>query len=130
MLDKETYKQWTSAFNEGSTYEGSWEKGADIRFVGPNEDGTVSGMISRIDDSRPFEFISIQHLGEIMNGKEDTTSDRVKEWRAGRENYTFKDLGNGKTEVIVDVDTIAEFKEMMDGMWPKALKALKKIAER
>ena len=61
MLDKETYKQWTSAFNEGSTYEGSWEKGADIRFVGPNEDGTVSGMISRIDDSRPFDHAAVQH---------------------------------------------------------------------
>ena len=32
MLDKETYEQWTAVFSAGSTYEGSWEEGAEIHF--------------------------------------------------------------------------------------------------
>ena len=44
MLDKESYREWTRSFNEGSTYEGGWNEGDEIRFVGPNDDGTVSGL--------------------------------------------------------------------------------------
>ena len=31
MLADETYRQWTSVFQEGSYYEGRWEKGSEIR---------------------------------------------------------------------------------------------------
>ncbi|HAT91747.1 MAG TPA: tungsten formylmethanofuran dehydrogenase, partial [Sphingobacterium sp.] len=34
MLDKETYKQWTSAFNPSSDFEGIWDKGQKIHFTG------------------------------------------------------------------------------------------------
>jgi uncharacterized protein YndB with AHSA1/START domain len=43
MLDDATYRQWTSVFNpSGSYYEGGLNTGDSIRFLGPNEDGTVS----------------------------------------------------------------------------------------
>jgi hypothetical protein len=48
MLNKTTYEQWTAAFNPGSTYEGSWNKGDKIYFVGVGEDGKKGGMIARI----------------------------------------------------------------------------------
>lgn len=127
MLNDATYRQWTAIFNpSGSYYEGSWNEGSDIRFYGPNEDGTVSGMISRIKQSRPYEYISIQHLGEVINGKE-------KLWPAtagveALENYTFKEVDGG-TELHVDLDSPPEYKEMFEEMWPKALQKLKEIAE-
>ena len=43
MLAKETYKQWTAAFNPTSDFEGSWEKGEKIYFVGMNEKGEKEG---------------------------------------------------------------------------------------
>ena len=35
-------REWTGAFHEGSTYEGDWNEGDEIRFLGPNDDGTVA----------------------------------------------------------------------------------------
>ncbi len=129
MLGKETYTQWTKAFHEGSYYEGSWEKGSEIRFIGPAEDGKPSGMYSRIKENIPHEFISIEHLGMIKDGQIDTTSEEVKKWAPSFENYTFTEK-DGKTEVKVEMQTPAEHKEMFGKMWPKALKELKELCEK
>lgn len=39
MLDHPTYEQWTEAFSPGSTYNGSWDLGSNIRFTGPDNNG-------------------------------------------------------------------------------------------
>lgn len=129
MLDDKTYREWTDVFSPGSHYVGSWEKGSKILFLGPNEQGIMGGMVSRINENRKHEYISIEHLGVVQDGKEDTTSDEVKQWAGSLENYTFKDL-NGKTELLVDMDINDDYKEMFEGMWPKALQKLKMLAEK
>ena len=128
MLQDKTYRMWTEAFTEGSYYSGDWNKGSKILFLALGADGKTGGMVSRIKDNKLHEFISIEHLGEVVDGVEDTTSDRVKVWAGALENYTFKDK-NGKTELIVDMDINAEYKEMFEGMWPKALQKLKSLCE-
>jgi hypothetical protein len=128
MLEDRTYRLWTEAFTEGSYYVGDWNKGSNILFLAPGTDGKTGGMVSRIKDNRLYEFISIEHLGEVIDGVEDTTSDRVKDWAGALENYTFVDK-NGKTELIVEMDINKEFKEMFEGMWPKALQILKELCE-
>ena len=77
MLEKESYKEWTTAFDPTSSYEGSWEKGSKMKFISTTNG---DGMISEIAENIPYKFISIKHLGEIHNGVEDTTSDKVKTW--------------------------------------------------
>jgi uncharacterized protein YndB with AHSA1/START domain len=130
MLNDATYREWTSAFSpKGSWYEGDWAQGSTIRFLGPGEDGKVGGMVSRIKENRLHEFISIEHVGMIQDGREDTTSDLVKQWAGAHENYTFKDKG-GQTEVLVDMDVEDGHKKMFEDMWPKALEKLKALAER
>src|SRR5688572_26021299 len=90
MLSDETYRQWTSAFNPGSYYKGDWKEGSKILFLGPNPDGSgEGGMVSRIKENRPHEFISIEHLGIVQNGVEDTESEEAKKWAPAYENYTF-----------------------------------------
>lgn len=130
MLDEATYRQWTKVFNAGSRYEGTWETGAEMRFIGVDEAGQESGgMYSRIKEARPFEFVSIEHLGMITKtGEVDTTSEEVKKWTPAFENYTFNDTDAG-TEVLVEMDIADEWKDMFTDMWPKALVELKKIAE-
>jgi uncharacterized protein YndB with AHSA1/START domain len=76
MLDQEGYSSWTADFAAGSYYEGSWEKGEKIRFLIP--DG--SGMISVIAENKPYEFISIKHLGFIKDGIENTDGPEIKGW--------------------------------------------------
>jgi hypothetical protein len=130
MLEDATYRQWTRSFNPSSYYKGNWEQGSKILFLGTNPvDGKEGGMISRIKENRLHEFISIEHLGIMNDGKEDTESDFVKDWKGAHENYTFKDE-NGGTRVLVDVDLTEEAISEMEGMWDKALEALKELAEK
>ena len=130
MLDDKSYREWTTAFNEGSYYKGSWEKGSKILFLGPDpESGEEGGMVSRIAENKPYEYISIEHLGIVHNGVEDTTSEEAKKWAPAFENYTFNEK-DGKTEVLVDLDIDEKEAEMFSKMWPEALKKLKGIAER
>jgi hypothetical protein len=130
MLDDEPYREWTTVFNQGSYYEGSWERGSKILFLGPDpRTGKIGGMVSRIADSRPYEFVSIEHLGLVENGVEDTESEEAKKWAPSYENYTFKEVDGG-TEVLVDVDSEESMAEEFSKLWPAALEKLKTIAER
>jgi hypothetical protein len=130
MLDDKSYREWTKAFNEGGYYKGSWEKGSKILFLGPDpKTGKEGGMVSRIAENKPYEFISIEHLGIIQDGVEDTTSDEAKKWAPAYENYTFTEK-DGKTEVSVDMDLTDEYGDMFNDMWPDGLKRLKTIAEQ
>jgi hypothetical protein len=129
MLEDKTYRIWTEVFSKGSHFIGDWSKGSKILFLGPNENGEMGGMVSRIKENKLYEYISIEHLGVVENGKEDTTSDAVKQWAGSLENYTFKNK-DGKTELLVDMDINDEYKEMFEGMWPAALKKLKELAEK
>lgn len=128
MLNDNTYRKWTEAFGPGSYYKGDWNKGSKILFLAPGENGEM-GMVSRIKDNRLYEYISIEHLGIVQDGKEDTSSEAVKAWAGALENYTFKEK-DGATEVLVDMDSNEEYEEMFQDMWPKALQKLKMLAEK
>jgi hypothetical protein len=130
MLDPESYKEWTAAFNPGSRYEGNWDQGSTIRFIGPDPStGEEGGMISRVAENRANEFISLNHIGIIKNGVEDTASEEAQKWVPAYENYTFVDK-DGATELQIDQDINEEYKEEFEKMWGLALQKLKEISER
>jgi hypothetical protein len=131
MHGEDTYREWTKAFHEGSYYKGDWSEGSKMLFLGPDETGkNEGGMVSRIKENRKYEFISIEHLGIVVNGVEDTTSEEARKWAPAFENYTFTEKDGG-TEVNVDMEAANdEYKEMFESIWPKALLKLKEIAER
>jgi len=132
MLDDKPYREWTKVFNPaGSYYEGDWSEGSKILFLGPDPEHpeSLGGMVSRIAKNTPYEYISIEHIGMIRDGAEDTESEEVKKWVPAFENYTFHEKGGG-TEVLVDVDVADEYADMFNDMWPKALRKLKEVAER
>ena len=129
MLDDATYREWTSAFNEsGSYYEGDWNPGSEIRFLGPDEKGSLGGMIATVEESRPHEFISLRYLGQIVDGADDRTSDAAKQFIGAHENYAFTEAGGGTT-VEVELDSEDEWADMLKEAWPVALGKLKDLAE-
>ena len=125
MLEDETYRAWTSAFHEGSYAVTDWKPGSKALFLGP--DG--SGMVSRVAEHRPNEFLSLEHLGVVKEGVEDTESDEVQKWAGARENYTLTEEP-GNVILRVDMDTTEEHQKYFEEAWPKALATLKDLSER
>lgn len=127
LFGVETYPQWTKAFNEDSRVETDWKKGSRALFI----DGNGDGMVSRIAENIPNQFMSIEHLGTRMGGVEDTTSPAVAQWAGAHEDYHLEDIDGGTRLIIkMDVDENSEYAEMFATMWPKALEAVKSISEK
>ncbi|MEP6262273.1 MAG: SRPBCC domain-containing protein [Gillisia sp.] len=129
ISNKSTYEEWTSLFNPTSTYEGSWDKGNKILFIGVDEKGEKGGMVSRIAENIPHQFVSIQHYGLLKGDQEVTEGPEVEKWANGFENYTFEE-NNGTTTVTVDLDTTDDFVDYMNQTYPKALNKLKELCEK
>lgn len=125
---KSTYEHWTAAFNPTSTYEGSWEKGSKIHFVGVDENGKKGGMVSEIEQHQPARFVSIRHYGFLDGDTEITTGEQVEKWAGGHEDYSFQE-NNGITTVTVDIDTVEDYADFFNNAYPKALDKLKEISE-
>ena len=124
MLSPEGYQQWTAPFGAGSYFEGSWSEGERIHFLAPGG----GGMVAEIAANVPHEFISIKHIGYVVNGEEDTTSDEVQSWAPAFENYRLTSVPGG-TEVTIEQEVLAGYEASMNDTWPKALDALKALCE-
>jgi hypothetical protein len=129
ISNKSTYEQWTALFNPTSTYEGNWNKGSKMLFVGTDDNGEKGGMVSEIVDNILNQFISIRHYGLVKANVEITEGPEVEKWVNGFENYTLVEK-NGTTTVTVDLDLTEDFLEYMNETYPKALDKLKEICEK
>ena len=127
--NKSTYEQWTALFNPTSTYEGDWNKGSKMLFVGVDVEGRKSGMVSMIVENIPNQFVSIQHKGELKANEEVTSGPEVDKWANGFENYTFG-ANDNSTTLTVDLDTVEQCLGYMNDVYPKALEKLKEICEQ
>ena len=77
MLQQETYRQWVAKSWPNSFYEGQWEQGEKIRFIGPDGSGTLAEIV----ELKTYESVLARHIA-ILNpgGVEDRTSDVAKGW--------------------------------------------------
>ena len=130
VVTAERFNEWTALFHEGSYFVGGWKQGDAIRFVTMGSDGKETGILSKILISDYPNHIVINHLGMIVDGIEDYTSEQAKEWTPGYEEYTLVEADDDKTLFIVDVDTPEAYFEDFKEDWRKALLKLKEICER
>lgn len=128
LWDDSGYRAWTSAFMEGSFAKtDNWKEGTKVLFLDPQG----RGMVSTIVANKPNEFMSFKHLGEIKDGIEDTTSEKVSAWAGALENYILTADGE-KTELSVEMSSTGipdEFKDYFSKTWPVALDNVKQLAE-
>jgi hypothetical protein len=128
LYDKATYEYWTAAFNPTSSYNGKWDKGSKMHFIGFDENGKKGGMVSEIEDNQPAVFVSIKHIGILDGDTEITSGELVEKWTGGYENYSYSEK-NGVTTLTVEIDTLQEYKDYFTGTFPLALEKLKEICE-
>lgn len=124
MFDPLAYRDWTSAFCEGSYYEGSWAAGSRIRFLDP--DG--NGMEAIVDESRLHERLSLRLVGDLTQGRPNADSPLTRE--PARESYEFSTAPGGGTHLDIHLQAWNdEFADMLKDMWPRALQRLKALSE-
>ncbi|MES2836950.1 MAG: SRPBCC family protein [Bacteroidota bacterium] len=125
LFNDETYRQWTSAFTEGSHYKGDLKQGGRIHFLSPSGGGLYSNVFFLV----PNKNVMFQHIGEIKNFEEQAIDDEAEKWTGCFENYTLKQNGN---EILleVEIDMSPENIEHMNDIFPKALANVKAIAEK
>lgn len=125
MIQAETYKQWAGKAWPGSSYQGTWAQGEMVRFVGPDQSGTLAEVV----EMNPYENVFMKHVAALDKGKEDRTSEVAKGWIGTTEGYTFEEK-RGKTTVKVSIETTPEWRKVFDDSWPGALEELKRVAEQ
>lgn len=121
LWDDASYRDWSSAFGEGSYAVSDWNEGSPIKFIDALSN---DGMSAIIEKKTPGEFMCFKHVGEISNGKERP----YPEDKVGRERYTLTDI-SGITRLEVDLDAPEAYQSMFDDMFPKALRRVKELAE-
>jgi hypothetical protein len=126
LWDENSYRAWTSAFAEGSSVKtDNWKEGSKVLF----HDGKGNGMVSMVAANKPNEFMSFKHLGEVKDGVEDLSSEKVSSWAGATESYTLTEA-NGKTELSVEMDIAEDFKDYFSKTWPQALQIVKELSEK
>src|SRR5687768_8654039 len=93
LWNPDKYREWTAIFSEGSTVKtDNWKEGSKVLFL----DAKGSGMVSKVAANHPNEFMSFEHQGVVLDGKEFTDEEHTKGWAGALENYTLKGQ-NGNT---------------------------------
>ncbi|MEN9549258.1 MAG: hypothetical protein RIR12_1849 [Bacteroidota bacterium] len=128
MLADKTYREWTAIFNPTSSFEGKWETGAKMLFVGIAENGQKGGMVSRIREAKENEYVCIEHVGILEGDVEIIEGPKVQDWAGALEIYRFHQTEAG-TYLVIEMDATAEFKSYFETTYPKALQKLKEICE-
>lgn len=127
LWSENTYSQWTNAFNPdgGSTMKSDWQLGGKTLFL----DNKGNGMVSTIKTiNEPYEIV-FEHLGEVVDGTEDTTSEQVKAWAGSLEEYHLSE-NNGTTVLKASVQAAGEWENMMNNGFTKGLEIVKEISEQ
>lgn len=114
-----SYRQWTTAFTEGSFYEGTLEEGSIVKFFDPKN----NGMYSRVEKNTPNQEMKFLHLGEIYDGIE-----APQDWGEATESYILEETETGTTLKSV-IQTPSEFKSFFEEKFPKALGIIKNLSE-
>ncbi|WP_449397767.1 SRPBCC domain-containing protein [Chryseobacterium wanjuense] len=115
LWDEISYRQWTTAFTEGSFYQGTLEEGSLIKFFDPNNNGMYSRVVKNIANTE-MKFL---HLGEIYDGIEVP-----QQWGEATEAYILEENEEG-TQLMIRIQTPEEFKEFLKRIFQKLLELSK-----
>lgn len=120
LWNKDSYSQWTSAFQQGSRYEGTLEEGSIIKMF----DAESNGMYNLVLVNKPYSEMKFKHLGWLYNGVEDS-----QDWTDSTETYLLETIGNA-TELTLMVNALDEFVDFFTNNMPAALAQIKILAEK
>jgi len=124
LTDDALLRDWYNAFQAGSYAETDWKEGSKVIF----RDSEGNGMIGKIAVNKPYEIISTEFQGMLVNGKEDTESQEANNIKGYFETYRISGTSNNN-RLDIELDTSDEYADMFNNMWDKALQRIKELAE-
>jgi hypothetical protein len=124
LWNDETYRQWTTAFCDGSYAVTDWKEGSKVHFLDPNG----QGMYSLIEKVIGNEFISFKHLGALKDKIEQPIDEAAKQWSGCYENYSLTE-SDGITTLSVEVDSVEQYLDFFNEKFPAALQNVKELSE-
>lgn len=125
LWDTHTYSKWTQSICETSQMQSDWKIGGETLF----EDANGDGMIATITELEQFKKVVFKHLGILKNGMVDTTSTETQEWNGTFEQYHL-DEHDGITTLHAEIETVEEYREMMDRGFQQGFAVVKSLAEQ
>jgi len=123
LTDDASYRTWTAEFMEGSYAETDWAEGSPVRFL----DGSGSGLLAHVAESRPGELLDVEFDGLVADGQEDTTSEQAVAFRGAHETYWLEASGAG-THLRVASDMEEAYYDDMATAWDRALVRIQELA--
>lgn len=119
LWDEFSYRQWTSAFCEGSFYIGTLEEDSKVQFLDPDNNGMFSKVVKNI----PGKEMVFLHLGEIYSGIETPM-----DWGDATESYFLEEYEDS-TKLRMEVNSSEEFKSFFEEKIPLAIQNVKHLSE-
>lgn len=125
LWDDETYRQWTSAFCEGTYAVSDWNEGSKIYFFSPNGEGMNSIIESKIVN----EYMAFKHISEMKNFEEMPIDAITQGWTGARETYRLIE-NNGITVLDVTMDCVEKYVDYFKKTFLDAMEMIKELSEK
>ena len=112
-------RNWPSAVNEGTYFEGTWEEGSVMRFL----DDENNGMYNSVEKNIPNKELTMKHLGWIYDGELSQQN-----WEDSTVTYLLESNENG-TLLTGKINALDEFVDFFNSKYPSNFEKVKKLSE-
>lgn len=112
-------RNWPSAVNEGTYFEGTWEEGSVMRFL----DEENNGMYNSVEKNIPNKELIMKHLGWIYDGELSP-----QDWEDSTVTYLLESNENG-TLLTGKINALDEFVDFFNSKYPSNFEKVKKLSE-
>lgn len=119
LFTQDENKNWPSAVNEGTYFEGTWKEGSVMRFL----DDENNGMYNSVEKNIPNKELTMKHLGWIYGGELSP-----QDWEDSTVTYLLESNENG-TLLTGKVNALDEFVDFFNSKYPSNFEKVKKLSE-
>ena len=119
LFTQDENRNWPSAVNEGTYFEGTWEEGSVMRFL----DDENNGMYNSVEKNIPNKELTMKHLGWIYDGELSQQN-----WEDSTVTYLLESNENG-TLLTGKINALDEFVDFFNSKYPSNFEKVKKLSE-
>lgn len=120
LFTQDADKNWASAVNAGTFFEGNWEEGSIMRFL----DSQNNGMYNLVEKNILNKELKMKHLGWILDGELSPQN-----WGDSTIEYVLEPNENG-TLLTGKINALDEFVDFFNSKYPQNFQNIKNLAEK